>query len=265
MNAVARQRFTGQFIAGLLLVIVSAALVANDGLCAWDALAAMCLLFGVARARRARTQWPGILPIGLACACTPLAAGVALIYGWRGLPRRERLIALAATGLIAVVVGLGARRIVEIPWTGALAVSNDVARLGPQNVWRVAAEWGDLVMPVLLMAMLAVCDQLFATNREKTANEWDHRIDRLASVWLGINVLAGICMPRVVVTHGLMFILPAFLLVPAGWRVLRTLPMTRSQWTLSLFTLSCWALILLLLWVPVRAAGEKILVALTLT
>ena len=80
-----------------------------------------------------------------------------------------------------------------------------------------------------------------------------------------MNLLAGICMPRVVVAHGLMFVLPAFLLVPAGWRMLCTLPITRSQWTLSLFTLSCWALMLLLLWVPVRTAGEKIIVALTLT
>ena len=261
MSAESKERFAGQAIAGILFIIVAAALLAHGGLPAWDALAAMCLLFGVARARHSRTEWLGILPIGLACACTPLAAGAALIHGWRGSACREHLTAIAATGLIAVVVGLGVRWIVEIPWAGALSISNDVARLGPQNMLRVAAERGDLVMPVLVLAMLAVCDQLFATEKPTDS---DHRFERLASAWLGLNVLAGICMPRIVIGHGLIFVLPAFLLVPAGWRMLRTLPVTRSQWTLSLFTLSCWALMLLLVWVPARAAGEKILVALTL-
>jgi len=210
------------------------------------------------------------LPFGLACACTPLAAGAAVIYGWCTPVRRRRLTTLVAIGLVAVVVGLGIRRLVDFPWTGALSIPDQLARLGPQNVWRVVADWVDLVMPVLLLAALAVCHQLFAAggttaDGSGATNESDHRFDRWASVWLGVNVVAGLCMPRVVVGHGLMFVLPGLLLVPAGWGVLRTLPITRSQWTLSLFTACCWGLTLVLLWVPMRQAGESIIVALTLT
>ena len=55
------------------------------------------------------------------------------------------------------------------------------------------------------------------------------------------------------VSHGLLLALPAFLLVPDGWRTLRLLPFTRTNLTLSLLTAAYYGFMLMLVWVPVRA------------
>jgi hypothetical protein len=69
-------------------------------------------------------------------------------------------------------------------------------------------------------------------------------------------------MPRVLVSHGLLFVLPAFLMAPSGWRLLRDLPLTRSNWTLWLFSVCSYTLVVWLAWTPVRTSAELIMAAL---
>lgn len=256
---------TGEVWAGLLFAALAAAHFASESLSPWDTVASFFVLLGICAAVRTKARWLVATLLGVACGCSPLAAGALVVLVRSGKSWSRQIAALLSAGAIAIATGVLIGLVSGRPWTEAMDVSSKVARVGPSFLWTLVAEWADMVMPVIVLALLAISERLFAPRdahgsmggAPMAATSGD-----AVMVWLLINTIAGICMPRVLVTHGLLFVLPAFLLVPAGWRVLRQLPFDRSQWTLSLFSGICYLLPLLLLWVPLRKTAELIMAAL---
>lgn len=243
----------GRLVAIAMFAFVSSALVVDGNLSAWDAVAAPALLGGVGYSMRPSRRRVGASLIGIGCACSPLSLGaVSVFLAGRDAPRHRVASLLIAAGT-AVVLAVGVGLFAERPWTDAAAVRSDVARVGPAYVWTLTAWWLDLVMPALVLAMMAVSMRVFGPPDDAHGESTQASVEHLASIWLGTNAVIAVFLPRVLVSHGLLLALPAFLLVPDGWRTLRLLPFTRTNLTLSLLTAAYYGFMLMLVWVPVRA------------
>ena len=262
------QPTTGQMVAGVLFAAVGSAHIATDSLTFRDAAAVMLAVTGAGLAVKMRGHRVGALLLGLACGCSPLTVGavVVLLFPATGEDPRmafaRRLFGLLTCGVAAMASAAAVTMTTGQQWLGAIAVPDNITRIGPAVVWTLTADWADLGMPVVILALLAVSARLFGPPCQAEATCDPSPGCYSIMIWLLINAVAGVCLPRIMLTHGLPFILPAFLLAPAGWRLLRQLPFDRSRWTLSLFSAICYLLPLLLLWVPIRKSSELIMAAL---
>ncbi len=264
----------GTSVAGALYAVTVAGLVADGRLAQWDAVAAFLALSGAALSGSAGSRWGGALLLGLACACSPLCAGALVaIVVWRsddvrsaklsprGLKSAARVLSdVAIIALMGVAGALAIESFAGREPIEAFATGSEAARMGTHDVWRLVARWLELVLGVFVLAMLAA-SAWFYDDESGASGAALNRFEKGLVCWVIVNVLVGLIQPRVVVDHGLLFALPGFLLVPAGWRLLRTLPMDRSHWTMSLFTVGCHVLPFALLWYPVRKVLEVGIVA----
>lgn len=250
----------GSPVAAILFAVTTAGLAADGRLAEWDAVAAFLALTGAVLSASGGSRWGGLLLLGLACAGSPLCAGVlvVLVFSRSAVPAR-------VVNVVAMVV-IGCAGAAAIRFTtgrgvdAALAMGPEAARMATHDVWRLVAQWSNLVMGVLVFALLAASARFHDDDRN-AENAPLNRFERIVVVWFAVNVLVGLILPRRVVDHGLLYALPCFLLVPAGWRLLRSLPVDRGSWTLSLFTIGCHTLPFALLWYPVRKVLEMAVVA----
>ena len=252
---------TGEVITAILFTAIASAHLADDAVTFRDATAAWLVLVGVQFACRPAARWIGITLVGVACGCSPLVGGALLVVVATFARPATQFIGFAiALFLAGFFYSMFTPR--EVSWTYAFPVLEEVVRVGPAYLWTLAADWGDIVMPVLVLALLAVAESLFGRPEDSPASPEPPVPSQALRLWLLLNAVAAIMMPRVLVSHGPLFVLPAFLIAPAGWRLLRDLPLTRSNWTLSLFSACSYALILWLAWTPVRTSAELIMAAL---
>ncbi len=211
-------------------------------------------------ALNATTRWGGLVLVGMACGCSPLCATGIVLFSLAGRRARDRILDAAAIAVLGVLSAMLIERVGGRGVAEAFTLNSDVARMGPHDAWRFVARWSDLLMPALVFALIAVSGWFFGGDADQ--KKWLlHGFEKGLAAWLVVNIVVGIIVPRIVVGHGLLLVLPAFLLVPAGWRMVRQLPFDRGQWTLSLFSGACHVLPFLLLWTPLRKAGEVVMVA----
>ncbi len=250
---------TGEVISAVLCAVCATAVMAANTVSLRDALSLWLTLVGVHFVVRPVSRLVGVTLLGVACGCSPLAAG-ALVTIWMLCETRAGKIAGVLGAVLIGLFVIGAAR-----WPAADGFSNDVARIGPSFLWTLAAEWLDLVMVVLVFALLAVSQNIYGPPDDDSTTTPDTLPVRTAAVWLAMNGIIAVAAPRLLVTHGLVLIAPAVLLVPAGWRVLRALPFARTAWTLSLFSSACYLLVALLAWTPIRKSVELVMQAIWAT
>ncbi len=245
----------GGLVGSVVFSVVASGLVADGRVVAWDAAAAILTAVGALAILQARNRWMGIVPLGIACGLSPLCASALVVLLLPSAHGRRR----AADALPVVAIGVAVAWVLHLTIGrlpgAAFAVGSDLNRIGPQNLWRFVAWWLDLGMPALVFACVAAALRFFGDAENIAAT-------RSLAVWLGINVLVGVFLPRVVLCHGLLLLLPAFMLTSSGYLAMRRLPVNRSHWTLSLFSAVCLVLPFALLWTSLRKAGEIAVVSL---
>ncbi|MEE9296463.1 MAG: hypothetical protein V3W34_16085 [Phycisphaerae bacterium] len=286
-----RRADAGRTVACVIFAVAVSSLLAQGRLTQWDALAAFLSLAGIelfgrgantgGPAARGTWGWAGVLLLGTACGCSPLCLGVLVPIVFAPGTVWRRVVGFVVTVGLGLGVALMIDTMCDRPIGRSLALSGVAARIGSQDVWRLAARWSDQVMPALVLALAAAsswlldddadaepaggCEKGFSHQQQDSHQQRDSHqqsFDKALTVWMGINLVAGIMLPRVVVDHGLLLVLPAFLLAPTGWRMLRHLPFDRSRWMLSMFGAACYMLPFALLWIPLQEAGQVMLVAL---
>jgi hypothetical protein len=252
---------SGEIVAAVLFAAVAAAHIATDSVTVRDATALWLCLSGVHFASRPTGRWVGITMLGVACGCSPLVGGSMLVVVAAFVRPAGQFIGFAMTLFLAVFFyPMFTPR--EVPWTYAFPVPEEIERVGPAYLWTLAADWGDIVLPVVVLALLAIAEELFGRPEERPPSP-EPEIPRYAlRLWLVLNAVAAVCLPRILVSHGLIFMAPAILLAAPGWRLLRCLPFTRSNWTLSLSSAFSYCVVLALVWTPIRTSAELIMSAL---
>jgi len=251
---------TADMVTACMFAVIAAAHIAVDAISPRDAAVAWVVLVGIRFTVRPASRWLGVFLLGIACAASLLAAGALLVVSIVFPKALYKTLGLLTAAGIAIYT-LPLLTPSGTPWANTYRVSDDVARVGPSFLWTLTADWADLTMPAIVLALLAVSDGVFGRgmeDEERNVRGSDYGV----MAWLLVNVIVGACMPRLMVTHGFLFALPAFLLAPAGWRVLRRLPFDRAQWSLSIFSAASYALLAMLVWVPVRKGAELIMAAL---
>ena len=292
-----RRADAGRTVAGVIFAVAVSSLLAQGRLTQWDAVAAFLSLAGIelfgrgatradkppvapgantgGRAARGTWGWAGVLLLGTACGCSPLCLGALVLIVFAPGTVRRRVVGFVVTVALGLAVATMIDNVCDRPIGRSLALSGLTARIGPQDVWRLVARWSDQVMPALVLSLAAAsswllddhanagpggrCEKGFSHQQRDSHQQ---SFDKALTVWLGINLVGGIMLPRVVIDHGLLLVLPAFLLAPTGWRLLRHLPFDRSRWMLSLFGAACYMLPFALLWKALQEAGQVMLVAL---
>ncbi len=252
---------TGEVVAAVLFAVVAAAHIATDSVTVRDAAALWLCLAGVHFTCRPAGRWVGITMLGVACGCSPLVGGSMLVVVAAFARPAGQFLGFAMTLFLAIFFyPMFTPR--EVPWTYAFPVPEEIERVGPAYLWTLAADWGDIVLPVMVLALLAIAEELFGRPEERPPSP-EPEIPRYAlRLWLVLNAVAAICLPKILVSHGLIFLAPAILLAAPGWRVLRCLPFTRSNWTLSLFSALSYCVVVALVWTPIRTSAELIMGAL---
>lgn len=247
----------GESLAVLLFAIVSASLLARCGLTPIDAAVALLVLVGLDLLRRP-TRWrTSVVVLAVAAGLSPLAIAPAVLLTTMPAPISRRFTSLLLMAAIALLTTY-----LLPPWDHTwLAMPHDadvLRRLGPAFLWTVHAEWGDRVAPAVVLAGLAVAEHAFFPPPSGDPAAARRRV---LILWLLVAMVASAFMPRVALNHGILFVLPAFLLAPDGCRVFRLLPVDRPHAALSVLTLVAGLLFLVLLLHPLRITVDLLLVS----
>ena len=250
----------GRLLAGVIFAAAISSLVVQGRVTQWDAVAGFLCLLAIEFLRCDRWRWAGLPLLGIALGCSPLCLGglVVVLLG-RGSGNR-RIVGLVFAVLVGLSVSWAIDALCNRPIGRSLALSDVAARMGPHDVWRLVSGWSDHVMAALLLALAAVSSWLVCGHSGPRDKLTGH--DKALTVWLMVSFAVGVTFPRSVVDHGHLLALPAFLLAPAGWRMLSQLAFDRSHWSLCVLWAALYALPVVLLWIPIRKAGEVMLVAL---
>ncbi len=183
-----------------------------------------------------------------------------------GEPMKKRRWIRLATAALAAAASLGVWQwLVQTP-PDPLYIPEHFVRVGPSYLWTLVAWWIDLVLPALVLAAIAIAQHFYHPDDDSESSNrlfpsHDRRHNQAVILWLTINVVISVMWPRILLSHGLLIVLPAFLLVALGWKVIQLTPVTRRHWMLSAFSIACRLLPWMLLWPAVRATTEAILAA----
>jgi len=250
---------TGEVVSAILCAVCASGVMAASAVSLRDAASLWLTLVGVHFVVRPVSRLVGVTFLGVACGCSPLAIGGLVVVLMLSETFASKIAGVSGAVVIGMFVVTAAR------WPAGDAFSDDVARVGPSFLWTLAADWLDLVMVAVVFALLAVSQHFYGPPDDDPTTTVDALPVRAAVVWLAVNGIIAVFVPRMLVTHGLVLIAPALSLVSAGWRVLRALPFDRTNWTLSLFSSGCYLLIGLLAWTPVRKSVEVVMQAIWAT
>ena len=155
----------------------------------------------------------------------------------------------------AVAVGAG-----RPPWM-AVGVTPVLDRLGPAAAWRHISELLGQVAPLLavgLLGLIVVKDRVDAVAERARAGPAFYPA---VSTWLVFNVVVAFLFPVVCAEHAIVWLAPAGLLLPAGWRALRSLASGSMPMMIGMSGGVCLFLLAVLLWPSLRSAASAILIA----
>ncbi len=254
--------------AGLVVVAVVCAGLAVEHLTAAADLFAVSLaaLTVGLLIRRPRAFASAGMILGAATALSPLLFGavVGVLSAARRMDahsRARRLTVRFGTGatLGLVLVGL-AGWLDGWPLWIAVRVPEPLSRLGPAAVWRFGADVADLAAPLLGLGLLG----LWIGGWVKAPGEspvGPASLDHAMRLWMLVNALALLLFPRVCAAHAIVWLAPPALLVPAGWRAVRTAMAAAPAFSARLALGAFASLLMLLAWPAIRATGERIIIA----
>ncbi|UCG15840.1 MAG: hypothetical protein JSV19_11150 [Phycisphaerales bacterium] len=258
----------------VLLTAVWAGLGTAGRLDPSDAVAVLVMTVATALfSRRPQAVAPIGVITGMAVALSPLLVGAAAglciaLHAFTGPAQGARpggglrplpaLVAGMVAGLLlmtAVAIGAG-----RPPWM-AVSVAPVLHRLGPAAAWRHVSELLGLVAPVLavgLLGLIAVKDPDDAGPERVRAGP---AVYPAVCAWLLFNVVVAFLFPVVCAGHAIVWLAPAGLLLPVGWRSLRSLASGSMPMTIGMSGGVCLFLLAVLLWTPIRSAAAAILIA----
>lgn len=240
------------------LACAAAALLEAGRLSVRDAGCAAMLCAAVAL-HPLRRPMMSALVIGLATALNPLGVlGVSwLVFTPASSGRRWAMIGLS---LATAVVGAGLiGAATGSHFSDAIALQPDIARIAPHDVWRWLSRFADAAMPALALALVA-CGVWVSAGAGESCDETARCRASALTAWMSLAFIVACVFPRLAVAHLWPLVVPALLAAPAGWHMLRGMPISRGDWSFSTFTIVCHVLVLYLLWSPLKQAGGLMLV-----